>query len=129
MRKHQERYVSRLVHAEKSFLLLEEFLVFMQNKLKELSREEVSNYKKLGTATGTWEVCLHMANKHVPNFIERVVGFHVEKGGTAEIVNNALAEAGLNKEKSINVTFYENNKNTKEESEVIFIPNVTNHKK
>lgn len=79
----------------------------MKNKLKELSKEEIKNYKSLGTATGTFEVCLHMANKHVPNFMDRVVGFQIEEGGTAEIVNNTLAEAGLSKEKSINVTFYE----------------------
>jgi hypothetical protein len=80
----------------------------MQNQLRELSEEEVENYKELGTATGTFEVCLHMANKHVPNFENRVVGFRIEKDGMADMINNALEEAGLDKEKSINVTFYEN---------------------
>lgn len=80
----------------------------MQNQLRELSEEEVGNYKELGTSTGTFEVCLHMANKHVSNFENRVVGFRVEKDGMADMINNALEEAGLDKEKSINVTFYEN---------------------
>lgn len=79
----------------------------MKNKLKKLNKEEIKNYKKLGTATGTFEICMFMAHKHVPNFADRVVGFQIEEGGTAEMVNNALSEAGLNKEKSINVTFYE----------------------
>lgn len=79
----------------------------MKNKLRELLEEEIKDYKKLGTATGTFEVCLLMANKHVHNFPDRVVAYRVEEGGTAEIVNIALLKAGLNKEKCINVTFYE----------------------
>lgn len=79
----------------------------MKNKLKELNKEEIKNYKKLGTATGTFEVCMFMGQKHVPNFSDRVIGFYIEEGGTAEMVNNALEEAGFNKERSINVTFYE----------------------
>ena len=79
----------------------------MMNVLRELSTEEVKNFKELGTATGTFEVCLHMANKHVPNFQNRVIGYRIEDGGAAEMVNNVLENAGLDKEKSINVTFYE----------------------
>jgi hypothetical protein len=79
----------------------------MINQMRELGEEEIKNYKKLGTATGTFEVCLHMANKHVPNFQNRVIGYRIEDTGLAEMVNSALAEAGFNKEKSINVTFYE----------------------
>ena len=75
--------------------------------IETLNNEEVKNYKILGTATGTFEVCLFMANKHVPNFMDRVIGFQIEEGGTAEMFNNAMVEAGLIKEKSINVTFYE----------------------
>lgn len=82
----------------------------MKNKLKEIKKEEVKNYKKLGTATGTFEVCMFMAHKHVPNFADRVVGFQIKEGDTADMVNNALEEAGLNKERSINVTFTNNSR-------------------
>ena len=79
----------------------------MMNVLRELSTEEVKNFKELGTATGTFEVCLHMANKHVPDFQNRVIGYRIEGGGAAEIVSNVFENARLDKEESINVTFYE----------------------
>ncbi len=91
----------------------------MENKLRELSEEEVKNYKKIGTATGTFAICMFMAHKHAPNFANRVVGFRIEKDGMAGMVNTALEKAGLQKEKSINVTFYENKE---EEFEITFIP-------
>ena len=82
----------------------------MKNQLRELSNKEIRNYKKLGTATGnSFGMCVYMANKHVQNFQNRVIGFRIVKYGMAERLNNLLKKAGLNKEKSfnINVAFYE----------------------
>jgi hypothetical protein len=77
-------------------------------KLRELSEEEKSKYKELGTATGTLGVCFHMASKYTPNFLERVVGFCVKKDESAEMFKNSLKEFGLgNGEEIISVTFYE----------------------
>ena len=43
------------------------------------------------------------------NFENRAVGFRIEKNGMAEMIDATYVKAGLHKEKSINVTFYEIN--------------------
>lgn len=86
----------------------------MKNEMRELGEEEIKNYKKIGTATGiSFAMCMFLAHKHIPNFKTKAVGFRIEKNGMAEMINDAYEQAGLHKEKSINVTFYENNDSMK----------------
>lgn len=92
----------------------------MKNQIRELSEEEIKNYKKIGTASGvSFAMCMFLAHKHSRNFKNKVVGFRIEKDGMAEMINNAYEKAGLHKEKNINVSFYEEKGI---ETEIVFIP-------
>ena len=62
---------------------------------------------------------MFLAHKHAPNFRDRVVGYRIEEGGMAEMIDASYAKAGLHKGKNINVTFYENKE---EEFEITFMP-------
>ena len=82
----------------------------MKNKLRELSEEESKNYKKFGfVLCFFFGMCMFLAHKHATNFENRAVGFRIEKNGMAEMIDATYVKAGLHKEKSINVTFYEIN--------------------
>lgn len=83
--------------------------------MKQLSDEEVSSYKLIGTAAGfCFGYCVYLGHKRTPNFFERVVGYHIDEHGIGEMMSKAAKEVGLPKDKQeyITVSFYEQNKDS-----------------
>ena len=83
-----------------------------KNVMKQLSDEEVSNYKLIGTAGGfSLGFCVYMGQKHTPNFFERVIGYHIDEHGIGEMMSKAAKDIGLPKDKQeyITISFYEQN--------------------
>ena len=81
-----------------------------QNKMRELSEEETSKYKLIGSAGGfSLGFCVYIAQKHTPNFFDRVVGYRIEEHGIGEMMSEAARKVGLpeEKQKYITVSFYE----------------------
>ncbi len=81
-----------------------------KNKWSEISKADVSKYKLIGRAGGfSFGFCIYLAQKHVPNFFERVDGYCIEKHGIGEMMNEAARHVGLpeDKQKNITVSFYE----------------------
>lgn len=79
-----------------------------KKKIYELTKEETSKLKKIGTASGpSFEFCFYLGWKHGKNFQERVCGYTITMNGIASMIDEAQEKAGLNKSKYINVEFYE----------------------
>jgi len=78
--------------------------------MRELLEEDINKYKIIGTAGGfSLGFCVYIAQKHTPNFFDRVVGYRIEEHGIGEMMSEAAKLAGLPKEKQeyITVSFYE----------------------
>ena len=74
----------------------------------QLSDAEVENLARIGSASGPGVgFCIYLGFRHSEHFFERVCGYTVSTGGLAAMMDDAQEKAGLNKPKSINVTFYE----------------------
>lgn len=81
-----------------------------KKKMCELSEEDISKYKLIGSAGGfSFGFCVYIAQKHTPNFFDRVVGYRIEKHGIGEMMSEAAQKVGLpeEKQKYITVSFYE----------------------
>ncbi len=81
-----------------------------KNKMAEISDKEISRYKLIGSASGgSLGFCVYIAQRHTPNFFNRVVGYRIDKGGIGEMMSNAAKRAGLpeEKQKYITASFYE----------------------
>jgi len=81
-----------------------------KNKRRELPEEDINKYKLIGNAGGfSLGFCVYIAQKHTPNFFDRVVGYRIEEHGIGEMMNKAFRQAGLpeDKQKNLTVSFYE----------------------
>lgn len=81
-----------------------------KKKMCELSEEDTSKYKLIGSAGGfSLGFCVYIAQRHAPNFFNRVIGYRIEEHGIGEIMSKAAKQVGLPKEKQkyITVSFYE----------------------
>ncbi len=81
-----------------------------KNKMRELSKEDISKYKLIGSAGGpSLGFCVYIAQKHTSNFFDRVVGYRIEEHGIGEMMSEAAKQVGLPKEKQeyITASFYE----------------------
>ena len=79
-------------------------------KMFEISKKDIGKYKLIGSAGGfSFGFCVYIAQKHAPNFFERVVGYHIDEHGIGEMMSEAAKQVGLPKEKQeyITVSFYE----------------------
>lgn len=81
-----------------------------KNKMRELPEEDINKYKLIGNAGGfSLGFCVYIAQKHTPNFFDRVVGYRIEEHGIGEMMNDAARRVGLPEyhQKNITVSFYE----------------------
>ncbi len=81
-----------------------------KNKIRELPEKDINKYKLIGSAGGfSLGFCVYIAQKHTPNFFDRVVGYRIEEYGIGEMMNDAIRQVGLpeDKQKNITVSFYE----------------------
>lgn len=81
-----------------------------KKKMREIREEDISKYKLIGSAGGfSLGFCVYIAQKHTPNFFDRVVGYRIEEHGIGEMMSNAAKRVGLpeEKQKYITVSFYE----------------------
>lgn len=78
--------------------------------MREIPEEDINKYKLIGNASGfSLGFCVYIAQKHTPNFFDRVVGYRIEEHGIGEMMNNAMRQVGLpeDKQENITVSFYE----------------------
>ena len=78
--------------------------------MRELLEEDIGKYKLIGNAGGfSLGFCVYIAQKHTPNFFDRVVGYCIKKHGIGEMMSEVARKVGLPKEKQkyITVSFYE----------------------
>ena len=80
----------------------------ISKKIYRVRSGHLKGLKKIGTAAGpSFEFCTYLAFKHNKDFFERVYGYRIFRGDLAKMMYEVLLEAGINKGKYINVTFYE----------------------
>lgn len=81
-----------------------------KNKMRELPEEDINKYKLIGNAGGfSLGFCVYLAQKHAPNFFDRVIGYRIEEHGISDMMNEVARELGLpeDKQKNTTVSFYE----------------------
>jgi hypothetical protein len=81
-----------------------------KKKMRELTEEDISKYRLIGSAGGfSLGFCIYIAQRHTPNFFDRVVGYRIEEHGIGEVISEAAKQVELPKEKQkyITVSFYE----------------------
>ena len=81
-----------------------------KKKMRELLEEDIRKYRLIGSVGGfSFGFCVYIAQRHAPNFFDRVVGYRIEKHGIGEMMSEAAKQVGLPKEKTeyITVSFYE----------------------
>jgi len=78
--------------------------------MRAIRKEDVHKYKLIGSAGGfSLGLCVYIAQKHTPNFFDRVLGYRIEERGIGEIISEATKGVGLSKGEQgyITVSFYE----------------------
>lgn len=81
-----------------------------KKKMCVIRKEDICKYKLVGSAGGfSLGFCIYIAQKHTPNFFDRVVGYRIEEHGIGEMMNDAIRQVGLpeDKQEYITVSFYE----------------------